>query len=421
MPDGRKIHMDRLATHLRIFLREKDGSFEEIKVNVRHNDNIYYETSKDSRYVLIQTSATKELVAGCVFDLKKKEIVNNGFDVLQDNPSIRPILGPFGSVVNAMTKKSLLLNYRGGVLTIKMPMVGVIEGIDSDEERRIYVKTDVAVWMVSIESDTVSYSSIKLFDALDSRINPTFKIVNLTPSIICTKIGHVFYVYDLLKMELIHKRAPQTALGINLAVPRDNFAVSPDGKLLFQHNAEQFHKPGINHMIFISPFQTPVESLMIDNVPGELVCSDKGSRGHSHDYRPEKPLVMLGFTWPTGNPMTNDVLSVSNDGTTLYAKNDYSTFGIVFKHPLPHPVFERKKEDLTWIRVMSDGALETHRTWPESIPLFENEKMAREVRETGFESESLALVAHSNFPQSGRAIGMYIERLIHIIARALRE
>ena len=419
MPDGRKIHMDRLATHLRIFLHEKDGSFEEIKVNVRHNDNIYYETSKDSRYVLIQTSATTKSVAGCVFDLKKKEIVN-GFDVLQDNPSIRPILGPFGSVVNATTKKNLLLNYRGGALSIKMPMVGVIEGIASDEERRIYVKTDVAVWMVSIESDTLSHSSIKLFDALDSRINPTFKIVNLTPSIICTKVDHVFYVYDLLKMELIHKRDQRTTFRTNQVVPiRDNFAVSPDGKLLFQHNAEQFHKTGVNHMIFISPFQAPVESLMIDNVPGELVCSDKGSRGHSHDYRPETPLVMLRFTWYPGNPMTKDVCSVSMDGTTLYAKNDYSTFGIVFKHPLPHPVFERKQEDLTWIRVMSDGALETHRTWPESI--IESEEMGREVRETGFESEFLNIAAHVAFPRSGRATRMYIERLIHIIARALRE
>jgi len=321
------------------------------------------QSTDDSRYVLVRDREQK--LSFCVVDLVERKTRNLNVDWWKGEKPTSVMFGPPGCVIMTAIHSIVIANYteRDAIHyleTIDLPHLEIVDTVY--HKGRIFARSlsvNSGLWMITLEPRAM----VKLFEASKKPRNPfvsnPMEVTFLTPSVICTVIDEILYIYDLFAM----KMRQYTTL------PKDNKIVfSPDGKYLLTFG--WYH----DVLEIVSVF----DAVNLINNPGPgAVYKPMYEKHHAkisfYDYRPNNKLLTLklspGHGWSVVS-MDKDKLVVKNTSPGFY-------YDIIFRHPFPHPIFETV-EGLSWARIMSDDRLETHLTWPEGIPLTDR-KRAKEI------------------------------------------
>lgn len=416
LPDGtRMARLEHFYGNDSLEIWESDKFIVRITLGSESRNYRITDVSRDSRYVLVRYNESTKFA---VVDIVKEEVDEYLYLV---NVADEIIFGPPGYLIRSDTSHRLEFLKYGPfddlphVRDYEVPGVTRIYGIMSNGKSQIFANavdgpTRRKFLMISGVTNPVTRVLFNPDGAEMEYVPQGFEFV--TPSVFVVKLEFKFYIYDLNKMDFIHRFKDTDR------VLKRRFAISPDGKMMFSRKfgLNSGFLPDKKSEICITPLMITreiLEGATKDDLEEKLVSSDDNGKLYVKDYRPTLPLVILSTDYAHA---TNDIVRASSHSLTLLAFDNRSKIDVKFSHPLNSPVYTQTS-GFKWTRLMSNRTIETNATWPNSVPIADHAKLALS------DTMKAAIGAWMHYPELAfdEALVEYREKMIRMAHMMTRE
>ncbi len=291
------------------------------------------------------------------------------------------------------------------------------------------------VWMITVDGNINQTDSGNIMFERERR-NYNKIIHQVTPSVACALIYDVFFVYDIVKKQIIDQQPDPSHFS-------SFYAISPDGRFRLVYNRR-------TRLICIIPLEMTKEAIRLTEKAvydenADKVWSEVFGEPDDDEGEEEEGLSLQVASYPMKNGDTVDALMMIDSETTqridgiesmvgnrLYIKmwsNIENNYDIIFHNAL-RPISTVKSPTGRWARIMSDLTLETHLTWPANGIKLSRIGSIKNIADA-FEGDPELLTAIAWFScnrfiesekeavPAGDAIGIYLQRVAHSIAVAV--
>jgi len=330
-------------------------------------------------------------------------------------------------VISQSSGKLIFIGYKNMPLmkiteTYKLPRGLNVLSMWSDEDKVIFIKGALnsgkkGLWMLDNNSKIFHLFELEFIFNILSPI----RIEYVTPTIICTNIDGMFYVYDMGTGKIIFKKA------INSTIKNDMMTVSPDGRTLFRASRTNIYITRFAMGGSYSEYEAV--DLAINTLEARstrTLWTDDDDEISLKLFTPDPSLKILRVEGLDGGIL--DIKMIKNrldiDCSDMHLDVIFDENKILF------PLFRSKRTD-SWARIMSNNTLETNLIWPApGIPIDVSQAslLLKSVKDVSLPSLSVSLAAWAvNLTQPNpersfvKAKEKYLEGLVQAIATQMNK